>query len=89
MNQRGQPQIPYFINLEFFASNKKQKELDIPERLFIVPPPSSKIDSPARNVWSNAIDDFCLNDFNSISIRTSKISGTLTYDAVFYPGNLF
>jgi hypothetical protein len=83
------PISPYFINFEFFVSNRKAKELNLPKEVFLVPPPSSKLEILEEGIRSKDIDDFSLKDSISISIRTSKIRGSIIYDGVYYPGGVY
>src|SRR5215208_1345084 len=73
------PVSSYFLNFEFFVSNRKTKELILPDGLFVIPPPSSKLEESDQGLRSKAIDDFSLKESISISVRTSKIRGSLIY----------
>jgi hypothetical protein len=77
------PAFPHFLNFE--VSSGKSKELDLPEELFVMPPPSSTLEK-MKGIRSKSIDDFCLKNSMSISIRTSKIKGYLKYDGVYFSG---
>lgn len=83
------PESPYFLNFEFFVSNRKAKELILPDGLFVVPPPSSKLEKSDQGMRSKIIDDFSLKESISICVRTSKIRGSIIYDAVYYSGGFY
>jgi hypothetical protein len=80
------PDSPHFLNFEFFISNRKSKELDLPKGLFVMPPPFSKPDGLDRGIRSKAVYDFSLKENMAISIRTSKIKGSLKYPGVYFSG---
>ena len=59
------------------------------EGLFVIPPPSSKLGEIGEGIRSKVIDDFSLRESISICVRTSKIIGSITYDAVYYSGGYY
>jgi len=81
------PPPPSFINFEFFISDKK-KEMDLPPGLFVPLPPSSTLNDQIdqNNLKKSRSHDLPL-DKVSISIRVSKIRGSINYDCVVVPGN--
>jgi hypothetical protein len=79
------PTPPYFINFEFFISHKRKKELDLPENLLLILPPLSKLEE-MKGIQSRA-HDLSLDNSISVSIRVSKIRGTIQYDALYVSGD--
>jgi len=77
---------PHFLNFEFFVSSKKSKELDLPRGAFVMPPPYSKVVGLEEGIWSKDTDDFTLGKSISVSIRISKIRGSLRYHGLYFPG---
>jgi hypothetical protein len=55
-------------------------------RLEVMPPPYSKPEELYDGIRSKAIYDFSLKESISISIRTSKIKGSLKYPGVYFAG---
>jgi hypothetical protein len=81
----GKPASPSFLNFEFFLSTKKLKELNVPDMPILLPSDCAKIEN-VQIMPSKIIDDFSPNESFSISIRASRVKGSLLYDAVYYPG---
>ena len=77
----------YFLNFEILVSKRKAKEIDIPEGVYCVPPPSSKIEGSTEGI--KCIDDFSIKDSFSITVRASQVIGSLTQEAFFYSGGCF
>ena len=58
--------------------------------VFVIPEPPSKLESHKMSIIARDIDDFSpKNSAFSITIRASKIKGSIRDDAVFYPGSMF
>jgi hypothetical protein len=70
-------------------AKEKTTELTLPDGLFVIPPPSSKLGEIGEGIRSKVIDDFSLRESISIWVRTSKIIGSITYDAVYYSGGYY
>lgn len=83
------PTSHYFLNFEFFVSKYKTEELAFDGPVFNIPPPSSMLAKSEGGLRSKTVDDFAPNDSVSIYIRTSKISGSLAYDALCYSGRFY
>jgi hypothetical protein len=77
----------YFLNFEVLVSRRKTREMDIPDGVYCIPPPSSKEVGVAQGI--KCIDDFSTSESLSITVRASHVTGTLTKDAFFYSGNYY
>jgi hypothetical protein len=69
------PSSPHFLNFEFFISNRKSKELDLPEGIFVMPPPCSNTER-LDEIKSKDINNFSLKESISILSEQPK-SGVL------------
>ena len=78
------PTVNYFLNFEILVSRRKAREIDIPEGVYCIPPPSSRLEGYTEGV--KCMDDFSINDSFSIAVRASQVTGSLSESAYFYSG---
>ena len=82
--------MPYFINLEFYVTRQTNKHPNLPEVVFTIPPPYSKLENPDEGILSRVPNDFSTNeDRASLYLRASKIRGSIRDDALVFAGGTY
>lgn len=77
---------PTFLNFEVFVT--RGGELYPPRDVFVIPSPIS-VSSDNKQEIQSRVHDFCLDQTISISIRVYKISGSIMYDGIYFPGKFW
>ena len=54
--------MPYFINIEFYVTTEKDRHPILPEGVFVIPPPHSRLRNATDGIRSRVPNDFSASE---------------------------